>query len=79
MSESNSLAEALALLQAGDWEAAHSIVQAQSTGEAAWLHAHLHRVEGDLENARYWYNRAGRTEATGPLGSELAELKEALE
>ncbi len=79
MSESNRLAEALALLQAGDWEAAHGIVQADSSTEAAWLHAHLHRVEGDLGNARYWYARSGRTEATGALGSELAELKAALE
>lgn len=79
MTENTSLAEALAHLQAGDWESAHTIVQAASSKEAAWLHAHLHRVEGDLANARYWYNRAGRDEAKGTLGSELAELKQALE
>lgn len=79
MSQGTRLAEALTLLQAGDWEAAHTIVQADSSTDAAWLHAHLHRVEGDLGNARYWYNRAGRTAATGALSSELAELKEALE
>ncbi|MEQ8652155.1 MAG: hypothetical protein RIC87_06790 [Kiloniellales bacterium] len=79
MIENTSLTEALAHLQAGDWESAHKIVQADSSKEAAWLHAHLHRVEGDLANARYWYNRAGRDEAKGTLGSELAELKQALE
>ncbi len=71
-------AEALTLLQAGDWEAAHRVVQEETSAEAAWVHAHLHRVEGDLSNARYWYVRAGRPEATGSLESELRELQAAL-
>lgn len=44
----------------GEWKRAHEIVQAQSTTEAAWVHAYLHRKEGDLSNAGYWYRRAGR-------------------
>ncbi len=70
--------QALALVQAGDWEAAHQLVAAEESVEAAWLHAHIHRIEGDLSNARYWYRRAGKTEATGPLEEELAELVAAL-
>ncbi|RPI47040.1 MAG: hypothetical protein EHM59_05710 [Betaproteobacteria bacterium] len=43
----------------GDWQRAHAIVQAESSAQAAWVHAYLHRKEGDLSNARYWYARAG--------------------
>ena len=42
------------------WEAGHVIVQEIESAEAAWVHAHLHRIEGDLSNAAYWYRRAGR-------------------
>jgi len=46
----------------GDWEAAHRIVQELEDDEAAdWIHAVVHRMEGDLGNARYWYRRCGRT------------------
>ena len=44
----------------GDWHAAHAAAQALSDASGAWLHAYLHRKEGDLSNARYWYGRAGR-------------------
>src|SRR5690242_14367476 len=44
----------------GDWESAHRSVQDESTREAAWVHAYLHRKEGDEGNAGYWYTRAGR-------------------
>lgn len=55
----------------GDWDAAHRLVQ-QDEGEPRhdWVHAHLHRVEGDLSNAGYWYRRAGKPAATGPLDDE---------
>lgn len=51
-----------ALWHAGrdEWERAHEIVQASSSPVASWIHAYLHRVEGDLANAGYWYARAGR-------------------
>lgn len=54
------LTEALDRLDAGDWDGAHAIVQNESGEDAAWLHAHLHRVEGDGANAAHWYRRAGR-------------------
>ncbi|WP_421723919.1 hypothetical protein [Bauldia sp.] len=44
----------------GDWDRAHKIVQADEGELAAWVHAYLHRVEGDLPNATYWYRRAGK-------------------
>jgi len=43
----------------GDWQRAHKIAQAESSDQAARVHAYLHRKEGDLANARYWYSRAG--------------------
>ena len=62
----------------GDWEAAHGIVQSASDDDAAWVHAHLHRVEGDLGNASYWYRRANRPAVTGDLDAEWAAMVEAL-
>lgn len=47
----------------GNWVRAHEIVQDLDGKEAAWIHAYLHRKEGDLWNARYWYDRAGRDES----------------
>jgi hypothetical protein len=62
----------------GDWDKAHKIVQDDESREAAWVHAYLHRVEGDLPNARYWYRTAGKPVATGTLDEEwnaiVAEL-----
>jgi hypothetical protein len=54
------LAEALDLLDRGDWQAAHVIVQDESSTLAAWLHGIVHTLEGDLDNARYWYRKAER-------------------
>jgi hypothetical protein len=49
----------------GQWDAAHEIAQAQDDAQGAWVHAWLHRIEGDLGNADYWYRvRAGRRAAT---------------
>jgi len=62
----------------GDWPAAHALAQAQDDAEGAWVHAYLHRVEGDLANARYWYRRAGRTASDQPLPEEWAALASAL-
>jgi hypothetical protein len=52
------------------WDKAHAIVMDEEGGDCAWVHAHLHRVEGDLDNARYWYRRAGKRPATGALDAE---------
>jgi hypothetical protein len=44
----------------GEWQQAHGIVQDETDGPSAWVHAYLHRKEGDLSNAAYWYRRARR-------------------
>jgi hypothetical protein len=54
----------------GDWDAAHRIAQEDDSRDAAWVHAYLHRKEGDISNARYWYARAGRTGHRGSLEEE---------
>lgn len=54
------------------------IVQDDPSPEAAWVHAHLHRVEGDLGNAAYWYRRAGKPTATGDLAEERVAIEKAL-
>jgi hypothetical protein len=62
----------------GDWDAAHKIVQDESDAHSAWVHAYLHRVEGDLRNAGGWYNRAGRPASTAPLKEEWETIARAL-
>lgn len=47
-----------------EWDAAHEIAQDDHTADGAWVHAWLHRIEGDLGNAGYWYRQAGRPRAT---------------
>ena len=63
----------------GEWDTAHGIAQ-QLEGDPAhdWVHAHLHRVEGDLGNAGYWYRRADKPMATGELASEREAIIAAL-
>ncbi len=58
----------------GDWNAAHKIVQDEDTKDAAWVHAYLHRVEGDLGNAGYWYRQAGQPVATDSLEAEWERI-----
>ncbi|MCA1436594.1 hypothetical protein I6F33_26985 [Bradyrhizobium sp. BRP20] len=58
----------------GDWDRAHTIVQAESSREAAWVHAYLHRVEGDLGNAGYWYRQAGQPAAKDSLEAEWERI-----
>ena len=62
----------------GDWDAAHGRVQDEAGADAAWVHAHLHRAEGDAGNAAYWYRRAGRPVAGGPLPAEWDAIATAL-
>jgi hypothetical protein len=64
------LLEALWWDRKGDWNKAHEIAQSIPSAEGSLVHAYLHRVEGDLWNARYWYSRAGAPEYTGTLESE---------
>jgi len=58
----------------GQWEAAHVIAQAIEGETGAWLHAYLHRKEGDLNNAGYWYRQAGRTTPTHSLEEEWTHI-----
>ena len=62
----------------GQWDKAHKVVQDEATADSAWVHAYLHRVEGDLGNAGYWYRRAGKPVATGPLETEWERIVSAL-
>ncbi len=61
-----------------EWNKAHELAMSEKDTDCAWVHAHLHRVEGDLDNARYWYRRAGRAPATGGLAAEWAAIVAAL-
>ena len=58
----------------GDWDEAHRIAQDVSGADGAWVHAYLHRKEGDPSNARYWYRQAGKSEATQTLGDEWTRI-----
>jgi hypothetical protein len=64
--------------QNGDWDQAHRIVMDDESREAAWVHACLHREEGDLGNAGYWYKRAGRPVAEEPVETERRAIAQAL-
>ena len=58
----------------GDWDIAHDIAQNMPDPDGAWLHAYLHRREGDLPNAGYWYRRARRPVVSGSLDDEWESL-----
>jgi hypothetical protein len=62
----------------GDWDRAHKIVHDDSSRDAAWVHAYLHRVEGDVSNAGYWYRQAGRPAAKDSLETEWERIASAL-
>ncbi|MBR1146879.1 hypothetical protein JQ567_26660 [Bradyrhizobium sp. AUGA SZCCT0431] len=62
----------------GQWDEAHKIVQDENTRDAAWVHAYLHRVEGDLGNAGYWYRQAGQPVAKDSLEAEWERIVSAL-
>jgi hypothetical protein len=62
----------------GDWNGAHETVQAETTAEAAWVYAYLHRVEGDEANAGYWYRRAAQPHCRLPLADEWTAIAKTL-
>jgi hypothetical protein len=62
----------------GDWEAAHSVAQDIDNETGAWIHAYLHRKEGDLGNAGYWYRRARKPECRETLEAEWEQIANAL-
>lgn len=60
----------------GDWESSHDIAQEIHSPMGSWIHAYLHRVEGDKWNAGYWYDRAGKSFPAISLEEELMVLVE---
>lgn len=62
----------------GDWDAAHGVAQDVEDEDGSWVHAYLHRKEGDLGNAAYWYRRAGRPVAADALEDEWDQIVSAL-
>ena len=62
----------------GEWDLAHELVQAGPDRDSAWVHAWLHRIEGDFSNARYWYGRAGKEMPAVATGEEGAAMAAAL-
>lgn len=58
----------------GEWNKAHESAQQDEGPQGSWVHAYLHRKEGDLSNAGYWYHRAGRSQSRGSLQEEWREI-----
>jgi Tfp pilus assembly protein PilF len=76
---SAALVKALAHLDAGEWQRAHEIVQADKSVLAAWMHGIVHTIEGDLDNARYWYRKAKREfPGAGAVQQEIDAARERL-
>jgi len=71
------LLEALWWDARGAWTRAHECAQSVETPDGAWVHAYLHRKEGDLMNADYWYRRAGKRRPAASLVEEWAEIARA--
>lgn len=72
------LLQALLLDAAGDWDSAHVIAQNDFTANGSWVHAYLHRVEGDQSNASYWYSNAGKRMPDASLEEEWESIARAL-
>lgn len=62
----------------GDWTLAHESAQQDEGGDGSWVHAYLHRKEGDQSNAVYWYGRAGKPVSRESLESEWQQIAESL-
>jgi hypothetical protein len=58
----------------GDWETAHKVAQDVSDRSGAWVHAYLHRKEGDIDNARYWYGQAEKPPSADSLEAEWERI-----
>ncbi len=78
MNEENLLIGALSLCREGKWDTAHKIVQQDDSRLSAWLHGVIHQEEGDLSNAFYWFNRAGRREPDPTTADELDNFEQEL-
>ena len=77
--EAEQIREAVALIEKGDWKAAHEIVQKdEASALSCWAHGIVHLMEGDVPNARYWYKAAGRPFPEAPsVVEEISALKSA--
>ena len=62
----------------GNWQKAHELIQDLPDKQAAWIHAYLHRKEGDLNNAHFWYRRSGQPEFLGELSQEWEQITSVL-
>jgi hypothetical protein len=69
---------ALELISQGDWDAAHHLIQNYNDKLACLIHGYLHRKEGDLGNASYWYTQAGHTMPNNTLEQEFDRLSQLL-
>lgn len=81
MSNRSQLLKAVALAQAGDWDAAHNIAQDYSDNTANWIHAVLHKMEGDRWNSKYWYAKTDGhqyEEFGSDISAELAAIQQTL-
>ena len=76
--EINGILKAMWFAANGDWDKAHNLAQKDNSPTGAWVHAYLHRVEGDEGNAGYWYTRAGKPHSAVRLQTEWTEIVEAL-
>jgi hypothetical protein len=75
----DAIAKAVRHLEAGEWEAAHLLVQKDASERGCWAHGIVHLIEGDLDNAKYWYRRAHRLLPHGnTVAAEIAALKAAV-
>lgn len=70
--------KALWFAQKGDWERAHTVAQDIHDADGSWIHANLHREEGDLGNAQYWYRGSGRSMTGATVEEERLGMIEAL-
>ena len=73
------LLKAILFADDGRWDDAHKTVQDIENEYAYWIHANLHREEGDISNSRYWYSRAGRSYTEIDFERERIEIKEEIE
>jgi hypothetical protein len=78
-SRTSTLARAVRHLEAGEWQAAHALIQPDESTLGCWAHGIVHLQEGDIDNARYWYRRARRSPPEGDdIAAEVAALKAAV-
>lgn len=71
----DTLQKSLEYIERGDWDNAHRLIQHYSDSVSCQVHGYLHRIEGDIANAKYWYGRSGLDLPDNSLASELVRLR----